>query len=269
MEECAIACPNPSRGAPADPNAEFSVLPVRVHPEHGIENAASQCDPVTHTRKQLRLDLTRTVDLPSSKENVIVQRTAGKQHCVVVENGQSVVSNAAQRPHQEAHAQCKVVAVVDTPCKPYFFNCSSTVRHTAAGERATSDGVVGDANDVVFALHLRLKGLPGGVLTELQESDLLFAFANLFQVRVLSPRSLPFAVQAPHCCVLLPIVISKIGASEQSERGGVGGTRCAVFLLNSPLLHPSAGQSLSSGKISFLTRSLKLDCMLCCRCMCG
>jgi hypothetical protein len=179
LEECAVSCPV----AEEDPLSRVAVAaqPVRVSNGLALESSASPCDPVTHTRTQLHVEEGRTVDLPADKSSVLVLQGGDRSVCVVVENAHSVTSNAADLSGLEHSAQCQVVSVVSAPCKPYRLNCTSTAR-MRDGARADFDAVRVDASDIVFTLHLRLKGLRGGQLTALQTDDLVNAFAQIFQV---------------------------------------------------------------------------------------
>jgi hypothetical protein len=175
-EECAVTCTGSEYGA--------GQL-VRLNTALPVESAASQCDAVSHTRKQLQIDMSRTVDAPSARDSVIVLTKPGTQaqQCYIVEGAAAVHAGAgaAARHELSPNTQCHTVAVVESACKPYQGNCTSTVR-SVNGARANFDAVAVDADDVVFTVHMRLKGLVGGTLTDFQEADLIAAFAGIFKV---------------------------------------------------------------------------------------
>jgi hypothetical protein len=181
-EECAVTCTGSEYGAGQV---------VRLNTALPVESTASQCDAVSHTRKQLQIDMSRTLDAPSTRDNVLVLGKAETlaQQCYVVEGAAAVHAGAGAAARHELgpSTQCHTVSVVESACKPYRGNCTSTVR-IVNGARANFDAVAVDADDVVFTVHMRLKGIAGGVLTDFQEADLLAAFAGLLKVSS-PPRS--------------------------------------------------------------------------------
>ena len=84
-----------------------------------------------------------------------------------------------------APAKCKTATVEEETCRPYFVNCTASAKLTGVPVVPASDLLPkSDVDDVVVAVHMRLKGLHYSTLPAHHEADLINAFASIFKVSV-------------------------------------------------------------------------------------
>jgi len=193
-EQCAVVCPLfvPSGDAALD---AVRALPVRVNAKAAVDYTTTACDADTQTRK--RLTVRNALLDTDAQPNVLTlgSSTGGdsKVLCYSVLNAKAVkgaapTTNAqvdsSEDTRAKAPAKCKTAAVEEESCRPYFFNCTAPAtlpRAPSAAELPPTS----DINDVVVAVHMRLKGMHYSSLPAHQEADLINAFASIFKVNLL------------------------------------------------------------------------------------
>lgn len=194
-EQCAVVCPLFASSGEAALDAERA-LPVRVNAKTGVDHTTTACDAGTQTRKRLIVRNALVDTAGESNVLTLASSTGGdsKVLCFSVLNAKSVSGAApttnAQVDNSEnnaviAPAKCKTATVEEETCRPYFVNCTASAKLTGVPVVPASDLLPkSDVDDVVVAVHMRLKGLHYSTLPAHHEADLINAFASIFKVSV-------------------------------------------------------------------------------------
>lgn len=180
-ESCSVYCPAPTGASTADVDRP---LPMRL--KGNYDESWSTCDHASHMRKQLQIN-PNLVDVGDQNAVLVLRGAAdgstAAESCYEVKDAKQLWrSHHAAAPTEEdgglaagVPGKCMIAQVVEQPCVPYFFNCTSPL--AASGNSASIA-----ADEVVVTVHLKLAGLAYSVLATHQEADLAAAFANIFKV---------------------------------------------------------------------------------------